>query len=49
MTGHLIPEGAGVEVRKRGTAPYWLNAIIKKGPYPFFGLTVHKGKRISAS
>jgi hypothetical protein len=34
----LIPDGACVDVRKRGTAPSWLNAIIKKGPYPFFGM-----------
>ena len=23
--------------RKRGTTPLWLDAIIKKGSYPFFG------------
>ena len=25
------------DVRKRGTTPFWLNTIIKKGSYPFFG------------
>ncbi len=30
-------EGACADVPKRGTAPFWLNAIVKKGPYPFFG------------
>jgi hypothetical protein len=27
-----------VILRKRGTTPFWLKAIIKKGSYPFFGL-----------
>src|SRR5712691_5892200 len=34
----LIPESACVDVRKRSTAPFWLNAIIKKGRAPFFGM-----------
>ena len=34
----VIPEGACVAVRKRGTTPFWLNAIIKKGSDPFFGM-----------
>jgi iron complex transport system substrate-binding protein len=38
VPSRVIPESACVAVRKRGTAPFWLNAIIKKGPYPFFGI-----------